>query len=105
MLSSPLDVQPDCDDRTIVQPDITLIRQNERIARERLWREVWRRGYNGLPAGQYLGALIIKDVKSQSRQGGKAFAVYQRSICQDDFCLTGEIIKGSRLRQPAGGCV
>jgi len=40
MLSSPLDVQLDCDDRTIVQPDITLIRQNERIARERLWREV-----------------------------------------------------------------
>lgn len=37
MLSSPLDVQPDCDDRTIVQPDITLIRQNERIARKGIY--------------------------------------------------------------------
>lgn len=34
VLTSPLDVQLDCDDRTIVQPDIALVCRNERITRK-----------------------------------------------------------------------
>lgn len=37
ILPSPLDVQLDCDDRTIVQPDITLICQDERITRKGIY--------------------------------------------------------------------
>ena len=36
-LPSPLDVQLDRDDRTIVQPDITLICQNARITRKGIY--------------------------------------------------------------------
>lgn len=37
VLPSPLDVQLDCDNRTMVQPDIALICQNERITRKGIY--------------------------------------------------------------------
>ena len=37
VLPSPLDVQIDCNDRTIVQPDIALIRNEERITRKGIY--------------------------------------------------------------------
>ncbi len=37
VLSSPLDVQIDCDDRTVVQPDIALICKEERITRKGIY--------------------------------------------------------------------
>ena len=37
VLPSPLDVQIDCDDRTIVQPDIALICKEERITRKGIY--------------------------------------------------------------------
>ena len=37
VLPSPLDVQLDCDDRTMIQPDIALICRNERITRKGIY--------------------------------------------------------------------
>ena len=37
VLTSPLDVQLDCDDRTMVQPDIALVCRNERITRKGIY--------------------------------------------------------------------
>lgn len=37
VLTSPLDVQLDCDDRTMVQPDIALVFRNERITRKGIY--------------------------------------------------------------------
>ena len=53
VLPSPLDVQIDCDDRTIVQPDIALICKEERITRKGIYgRRTSALRSSRIPAGR-----------------------------------------------------
>ena len=78
VVPSPLDVQLDCDDRTMVQPDIAVICRNERIT---------RKGVYGAPdlcieviseSTRKLGTPACGNTGSWIRNGKRSYAIYLR---------------------------
>ena len=90
ILPSPLDVQLDCDDRTIVQPDITLICQNERIT---------RKGIYGAPD---FCIEIVSDSSRKRDYGNQSAEIYEcrRPGILDRGCEAGQdrmlLVRGRR---------